>query len=140
MDRTKGVTGIGFDAKTCMFQASDEWWDRMELKNKSCAKFRTKTLEHWELMEIVFTSATAMGRHHWTPGKRTIEDNEGSSDSVKALVCGLSQIQSLLLVLTWMLSRQWQVLNLRLTPVQKGKGILSQVQESQGSRLVKHLP
>ncbi|GMP41863.1 hypothetical protein CsSME_00011812 [Camellia sinensis var. sinensis] len=68
-----------------MFQASDEWWDRMELINKSCEKFRTKTLKHRELMEIVFTGAAATGRHHWTPGERTIEDTEGSSDSVQSL-------------------------------------------------------
>ncbi|XP_028083152.1 uncharacterized protein LOC114284454 [Camellia sinensis] len=85
MDHTKGITGIGFDAEIGMFQASDEWWDRMELINKSCAKFRTKTLEHRELMEIVFTGAAATGRHHWTPGERTIEDNKGSSNSVQSL-------------------------------------------------------
>ncbi|KAL7236406.1 hypothetical protein ACSBR1_019650 [Camellia fascicularis] len=85
MDRTKGVTGIGFDVETAMFLASDEWWDRMELINKNCAKFRTKTLEHRELMEIVFTGAAATGRHHWTPEERTVEDNEGSSNSVQSL-------------------------------------------------------
>ncbi|KAL7210186.1 hypothetical protein ACSBR1_031697 [Camellia fascicularis] len=53
--------------------------------NKSCAKFRTKTLEHRELMEIVFIGAAATGRHHWTPGERIVEDNEGSSDSVQSL-------------------------------------------------------
>ncbi|XP_028051206.1 uncharacterized protein LOC114255868 [Camellia sinensis] len=68
-----------------MFLAFDEWWDRMELINKSCAKFRTKTLEHQELMEIVFTGAAATGKHHWTPEERTVEANEGSSDSVQSL-------------------------------------------------------
>lgn len=53
--------------------------------NKSCAKFRTKTLEHRESMEIVFTGAAATGKHHWTPGERTVEDNEGSSDLVQSL-------------------------------------------------------
>ncbi|KAL7184411.1 hypothetical protein ACSBR2_026547 [Camellia fascicularis] len=85
MDRTKGITRIGFDIETGMFQVSDEWWDRMELINKSCAKFRNKTLEHRELMEIVFTGTIAIGKHHWTPGERTIEDNKGSSDSVQSL-------------------------------------------------------
>ncbi|GMP31658.1 hypothetical protein CsSME_00005786 [Camellia sinensis var. sinensis] len=85
MDRTKGIIGIGFDAETGMFQASDEWWDHMELINKSCAKSRNKTLEHRELMEIVFTGAAATGKHHWTPRERTVEDNEGSSNSVQSL-------------------------------------------------------
>lgn len=121
MDRTKGITEIGFDVETSMFQVSDEWWDRMELINKSCAKFRNKTLEHRELMEIVFTGAVATGKHHWTPGERAVEDNEGSSVQFKALVCDHSQIQSLQLVWTWILSRQWKVLNLGVTPGQKGK-------------------
>ncbi|KAL7191429.1 hypothetical protein ACSBR2_023497 [Camellia fascicularis] len=85
MDRTKGITEIGFDAETSMFQASDELWDRMELINKSCVKFKNKTLEHWDLMEIVFTGAAATRKHHWTPGERTVEDNEGSSDLVQSL-------------------------------------------------------
>ncbi|KAL7252566.1 hypothetical protein ACSBR1_007180 [Camellia fascicularis] len=85
IDRTKEITGIGFDAETGMFQASDEWWDRMELINKSCVKFRNKTLEHREWMEIVFIGAAATSKHHWTPRKRTVEDNEGHSDSVQSL-------------------------------------------------------
>lgn len=51
----------------------------------SCAKLRTKTLEHRELMENVFTGVAATGKHHWTPGERTVKDNEGSSNSVQSL-------------------------------------------------------
>ena len=30
MDSSKGVSGIGFDCDTGMFQAPEEWWDKME--------------------------------------------------------------------------------------------------------------
>ncbi|KAL7212912.1 hypothetical protein ACSBR2_015583 [Camellia fascicularis] len=61
IDSSRGVSGIGFDSETGMFQASDEWWDKME---SAYAKFREKTLEHRELMETVFTGASATGKHH----------------------------------------------------------------------------
>ncbi|GMQ08306.1 hypothetical protein CsSME_00052094 [Camellia sinensis var. sinensis] len=54
MDSSKGVSGIGFDYDTGMFQAPEEWWDNMESINKVCAKFKRKILEHRELMETVF--------------------------------------------------------------------------------------
>ncbi|KAL7164218.1 hypothetical protein ACSBR2_040182 [Camellia fascicularis] len=78
--------------------------------NKNCAKFRTKTLEHRDLMEIVFTGAAATRKHHWTLGEKTVEDNEGSSDSVQSLDMQPFAIQSLQLVLTWRLNSQWKVL------------------------------
>lgn len=64
MDSSKEVSGIGFDCDTGMFQAPDEWWDKMESINKVCAKFRKKTLEHRDLMETVFMGASATGKHH----------------------------------------------------------------------------
>lgn len=64
MDSSRGVSGIGFDSEIDMFQASDEWWDKMELINKVCVKFMKKTLEQRELMETVFTGASATGKHH----------------------------------------------------------------------------
>ncbi|CAL5336067.1 unnamed protein product [Camellia sinensis] len=50
-----------------------------------CAKFKNKTLEHQDLMEIVFIEAVVTGKHHWTSKERTVEDNECSSDSVQSL-------------------------------------------------------
>ncbi|XP_028064954.1 uncharacterized protein LOC114268051 isoform X2 [Camellia sinensis] len=66
MDSSKGVSGIGFDYDTGLFQALEKWWDKMESINKVCAKFKKKTLEHRELMETVFMGASATGKHHWT--------------------------------------------------------------------------
>ncbi|XP_028071182.1 uncharacterized protein LOC114273571 [Camellia sinensis] len=83
MDSSKGVSGIGFDYDTELFQAPDEWWDKMESINKACAKFRKKTLEHRDLMETVFMGASATGKHHWTPGENLPEPAEDSSDSAK---------------------------------------------------------
>ncbi|GMP87631.1 hypothetical protein CsSME_00039926 [Camellia sinensis var. sinensis] len=40
MDSSKGVSGIGFDSEIGIFQAPEEWWDKMESINKVCAKFR----------------------------------------------------------------------------------------------------
>ncbi|GMP92818.1 hypothetical protein CsSME_00042900 [Camellia sinensis var. sinensis] len=85
MDSSKGVSGIGFDCDTGMFQAPEEWWDKMESINKVCAKFRQKTLEHHDLMETVFIGASATGKHHWTPGEKLPEDADDSSDSVHSL-------------------------------------------------------
>ncbi|XP_028117796.1 uncharacterized protein LOC114315395 isoform X2 [Camellia sinensis] len=82
MDSSKGVSGIGFDCDTGMFQAPDEWWDKMESINKVCAKFRKKTLEHRDLMETVFIGASATSKHHWTPGKKLAEAADDSSDSM----------------------------------------------------------
>ncbi|GMP94439.1 hypothetical protein CsSME_00043901 [Camellia sinensis var. sinensis] len=82
MDSSRGVSGIGFDSETGMFQASDEWWDKMESTNKACAKFRKKTLEHRELMETIFTGALATGKHHWTSREKVVEAADVSSNTV----------------------------------------------------------
>ncbi|XP_028105685.1 uncharacterized protein LOC114304732 [Camellia sinensis] len=85
MDSSKGVSGIGFDCDTGMFQAPEEWWDKMESINKVCAKFRKKTLEHRDLMETVFMRASAIGKHHWTPGEKLPKAADDSSDSKHSL-------------------------------------------------------
>ncbi|GMP59932.1 hypothetical protein CsSME_00023009 [Camellia sinensis var. sinensis] len=85
MDSSKGVSGIGFDSDTGMFQAPEEWWDKMESVNKMCAKFKKKSLEHRELMETVFIGASATGKHHWTPGEKLAEAADDSSDSAYSL-------------------------------------------------------
>ncbi|KAL7249735.1 hypothetical protein ACSBR1_011840 [Camellia fascicularis] len=50
--------------------------------NKITYKFKTKPLEHEELMREVFTGATATGKHHWTPREKAVDVGEGESDSV----------------------------------------------------------
>ncbi|GMP23199.1 hypothetical protein CsSME_00000883 [Camellia sinensis var. sinensis] len=85
MDSSKGISGIGFDSATCLFQALDVEWDKMESTNKVCAKFRKKTLEHRELMETVFTRAFATGKNHWTPEETAAEPIAISSDSVDSI-------------------------------------------------------
>ncbi|GMQ11513.1 hypothetical protein CsSME_00054128 [Camellia sinensis var. sinensis] len=82
MDSSKGVTGIGFDREIGLFTASKEWWDNLKSTNKIAYKFKTKPLEHEELMCEVFTGATATGKHHWTPGEKVVDVGEGESDSV----------------------------------------------------------
>ena len=39
MDSSKGVSGIGFDCDTGMFQAPEEWWDKMESVSTCTNKF-----------------------------------------------------------------------------------------------------
>ncbi|CAL5362025.1 unnamed protein product [Camellia sinensis] len=55
MDCRKGPTGIGFDQENGLFNASDEWWAKMEKVDSVCYKFRMKPLDHEELMHHVFT-------------------------------------------------------------------------------------
>ncbi|KAI8007417.1 L10-interacting MYB domain-containing protein, partial [Camellia lanceoleosa] len=84
MDSRKGPTGIGFDQESGLINASDEWWATMEKVDKECCKFRTKRLEHEELMRRVFTGAAATGKHAWTPGEMRnqleVEGESGSAD------------------------------------------------------------
>ncbi|CAL5381994.1 unnamed protein product [Camellia sinensis] len=61
----------------------------MEKIDNVCCKFRTKTLDHPDLMERVFTGAAATGKNAWTPGEtcnpmeldRESDSPEFSSDS-----------------------------------------------------------
>ncbi|GMP43146.1 hypothetical protein CsSME_00012627 [Camellia sinensis var. sinensis] len=82
MDSRKGPTGIGFDQETGFINASDEWWATMEKVDKECYKFRTKRLDHEELMRRVFTGAAATGKNAWTLGEmRNQLEVEGESNS-----------------------------------------------------------
>ncbi|KAL7208623.1 hypothetical protein ACSBR1_030372 [Camellia fascicularis] len=85
MDYCKGVTGIGFDRETRLFTALEEWRDNLKSTNKIGYKFKTKPLEHEELMREVFTGATATGKHHWTLGEKAVDVGEGESNSVDSL-------------------------------------------------------
>lgn len=82
MDSSKGVTGIAFDRETELFTASEEWWNNLKSTNKIACKFKTKPLEHEDLMREVFTGATTTGKHHWTPGEKVVDVGEGESNSV----------------------------------------------------------
>ncbi|XP_028098844.1 uncharacterized protein LOC114298475 [Camellia sinensis] len=82
MDSRNGPTRIGFDQETRLINASDEWWARMEKVDKESCKFRTKRLDHEELMRRVFTGAAVTGKNAWTPGEtRNQLEVEGESDS-----------------------------------------------------------
>ncbi|KAL7233734.1 hypothetical protein ACSBR1_017362 [Camellia fascicularis] len=85
MDSSEGISRIGFDSETGLFQPSDAWWDKMESTNKVCAKFREKTLEHRKLMETVFTRASATSKNRWTPGETVAEPATVSSDLVDSI-------------------------------------------------------
>ncbi|KAI8030794.1 L10-interacting MYB domain-containing protein [Camellia lanceoleosa] len=91
MDCRKGPTGIGFDQMLGTFNASTDWWAKMEKLHcldlqidNVCCKFRTKTLDHPDLMERVFTGAAATGKNTWTPGEtRNPMELDGESDSLE---------------------------------------------------------
>ncbi|KAI7981896.1 hypothetical protein LOK49_Contig10G00009 [Camellia lanceoleosa] len=61
-----GLTGLGYDHETGLI-TFDHWWAKMQAMNNRCAKFRTKPLEHVDLMERVYSGAAATGKHAWTP-------------------------------------------------------------------------
>ncbi|CAL5348808.1 unnamed protein product [Camellia sinensis] len=82
MDCRKGPTGIGFDQVTGLFNASADWWAKMEKIDNVCCKFITKILDHPDLMERVFTGAAATGKNAWTPSEtRNAMELDGESDS-----------------------------------------------------------
>ncbi|XP_028120259.1 uncharacterized protein LOC114317701 [Camellia sinensis] len=83
-DASQGFTGIGYDQATGLFTAPEHWWAKMEAMNQRCAKFKTKPLEHLELMEMVYSGASATGKHAWTPTEIRDDDvvaNDADADS-----------------------------------------------------------
>ncbi|KAI8007300.1 L10-interacting MYB domain-containing protein [Camellia lanceoleosa] len=99
MDSRHGPTGISYNEGTGLIQASDDWWAHYEKIDKNALKFKTKPLEHMELMRRVYEGATATGKFAWTPGVAfepvATEDNPffGSEEAAKtAMVCPLSTI------------------------------------------------
>ncbi|KAI8001325.1 hypothetical protein LOK49_LG09G02062 [Camellia lanceoleosa] len=58
--------------------------------NHRCAKFKTKPLEHLDLMERVFAGAATTGKHVWTPTE--IHDADGTSDSAATLNSGMGPL------------------------------------------------
>ncbi|GMP64273.1 hypothetical protein CsSME_00025627 [Camellia sinensis var. sinensis] len=68
MDSRHGPTGISSNEATGLIQASDDWWAHYEKIDKNALKFKTKPLEHMELMRRMYEGATATGKFAWTPG------------------------------------------------------------------------
>ncbi|GMP98081.1 hypothetical protein CsSME_00046102 [Camellia sinensis var. sinensis] len=66
MDTRHGPTSI--NKAIGLIQASDEWWAKYEKIDKNAIKFKTKPLEHMELMQRVYEGATATEKYTWTPG------------------------------------------------------------------------
>ena len=55
MDSSKGVSGIGCDCDTGMFQAPEEWWDKMESVSTCTNKFHICHLPvHFLLVQLTF--------------------------------------------------------------------------------------
>ncbi|THG14978.1 hypothetical protein TEA_025109 [Camellia sinensis var. sinensis] len=63
---------------------------QQEPMNHRCAKFKTKPLEHLDLMERVFAGAATTGKHMWTPTE--IRDADGTSDSAATLDSGMGPL------------------------------------------------
>ncbi|GMP81401.1 hypothetical protein CsSME_00036125 [Camellia sinensis var. sinensis] len=61
-----GLTGLWYNHEIGLFTAPDHWWAKMQAMNNRCAKFKSKPLEHVDLMERVYSGATATGKHAWT--------------------------------------------------------------------------
>ncbi|CAL5420295.1 unnamed protein product [Camellia sinensis] len=91
MDSRHGPTGISYNEATGLIQASDDWWAHYEkgrvesrilslirgtvyenhehnVIDKNALKFKTKPLEHMDLMRRVYDGATATGKFAWTQG------------------------------------------------------------------------
>ncbi|CAL5391448.1 unnamed protein product [Camellia sinensis] len=68
MDSRHGPTGISYNEATGLIQAFDDWWAHNEKVDKNAIKFKTKPLEHMDLMRRVYEGATTIGKYAWTPG------------------------------------------------------------------------
>ncbi|GMP30254.1 hypothetical protein CsSME_00005001 [Camellia sinensis var. sinensis] len=55
-----------------------------------CAKFKTKPLEHLDLMEKTFVGAAATGKHEWTPIE--IRDVDGTDDNAATPNSGMGPL------------------------------------------------
>ncbi|KAL7246638.1 hypothetical protein ACSBR2_001692 [Camellia fascicularis] len=64
---------------------SEEWWKKLKSTNKIAYKFKTKPLEHEDLMCEVFTGAIATRKHHWTPNEKVADVGNGESNSIDSL-------------------------------------------------------
>nr|XP_023878386.1 uncharacterized protein LOC111990840 [Quercus suber] len=78
-------TGLGYDAGTEMFDASDEWWNQ----NIACLDvktFKTHDLPNRELLNIMFGGTVVTGKNaFYTSGPISTETIEGSRDSANSI-------------------------------------------------------
>ncbi|KAI8015288.1 L10-interacting MYB domain-containing protein [Camellia lanceoleosa] len=94
MDSRHGPTGISYNEATGLIQASDDWWAHYEKVDKNAIKFKTKPLEHMDLMRRVYEGATATGKYARTPGAAfepvATDDEDGTLASVHAASSGIN--------------------------------------------------
>ncbi|XP_028051272.1 uncharacterized protein LOC114255931 [Camellia sinensis] len=83
MDSRHGPTGISYNEATGLIHASDDWWAHYEKVDKNAIKFKTKPLEHMDLMRRVYEGATATGKYAWTPGAafEPVAPDDGTSQA-----------------------------------------------------------
>ncbi|CAL5329483.1 unnamed protein product [Camellia sinensis] len=83
MDSRHGPTGISYNEATGLIQASDDWWAHYEKVDKNAIKFKTKLLEHMDLMRRVYEGATATEKYAWTPGAafEPVAPDDGTSQA-----------------------------------------------------------
>ncbi|KAI8000993.1 hypothetical protein LOK49_LG09G01787 [Camellia lanceoleosa] len=67
MDTRHDPTDISYNEETGLIQASNDWWAEYENIDKNVVKFKTKPLEHLELMRRVYEGTTTTGNFAWTP-------------------------------------------------------------------------
>ncbi|KAL7168297.1 hypothetical protein ACSBR2_038687 [Camellia fascicularis] len=87
-----GLTGLGYDHETGLITAPDHWWAKMQAMNNRCAKFRTKPLEHVDLMERVYSGAAATGKHAWTPTE--VQDDAAAATNAMDVDSGMGPLSA----------------------------------------------
>ncbi|KAI8013764.1 hypothetical protein LOK49_LG05G00157 [Camellia lanceoleosa] len=60
--------------------------------NNQCAKFKTKPLEHVDLMERVYSGAAATGKHAWTPTK--VQDDAAAATNAMDVDSGMGPLSA----------------------------------------------
>ncbi|XP_028094994.1 uncharacterized protein LOC114295020 [Camellia sinensis] len=78
-----GFTGLGYDHETGLITAPDHC---------RCAKFRTKPLEHVDLMERVYSGAAATGKHAWTPTE--MQDDAAAATNAMDVDSGMGPLSA----------------------------------------------
>ena len=60
--------------------------------NNRCAKFRSKPLEHVDLMERVYSGAAATGKHAWTPTE--VQDDAAAATNAMDVDSGMGPLSA----------------------------------------------
>ncbi|CAL5322239.1 unnamed protein product [Camellia sinensis] len=68
MDNRHGPTIISYNKATGLIQAFEDWWAHCEKVDKNTIKFKTKPLEHMDLIQRAYEGTTSTGKYAWTPG------------------------------------------------------------------------